>query len=76
MSTQQVLPLLDLTSSRHDISKLRHAIRKWGAFRLSAPKIQRAFADCVPHVSFTFRNWQRLYTKMLILAGAGFFLKF
>jgi hypothetical protein len=51
-TTQQILPLLDLSTARSPVNifELRHGIRKWGAFRLLAPGIQSAFARVVPHV--------------------------
>ncbi|KAJ6117958.1 hypothetical protein N7523_005709 [Penicillium sp. IBT 18751x] len=49
MPAQQVLPLLDLSTAPTNIAELRRGIRKWGAFRLLAPGIHRAFARGVPH---------------------------
>jgi hypothetical protein len=63
MSTQESLPLIDLTSKNQNlvnILKLQRGIRKWGAFRLLAPGINSAFARGVPYVSF-FHTTNALY---------------
>lgn len=55
MSTQESLPLIDLTPKAQNVANLlmlQHGFRRWGAFRLLAPGIKRAFAQSLPHVSF------------------------
>ncbi|KAJ5715910.1 uncharacterized protein N7483_013091 [Penicillium malachiteum] len=51
MSAQNSLPLLDLSTARSSLNRteLQRGIRRYGAFRLLAPGIFRAFARAIPH---------------------------
>lgn len=49
MLTKHWLPLIDLTKKQSAVTifNVQHAILRYGAFRLRAPELKRAFARCV-----------------------------
>lgn len=58
MLTKDCLPLLDLAKmqSPTTISSLRLALLKYGAFRLRAPKLEKAFAQGILHTVNLYFN--------------------